>query len=156
MQEHAKALGQKYMGIRPETHVEQVFKAPYIADGASHPVPITNFLNAQCKLRRCAFRLPRCAAADIQIRLLRDLPRHAPTELQGHSRHWKLQPLGPWLRVQLDRLLSPHKVRRLGLVHIQEERLFVRDPLRIRRAQRLCVERCFPDRRLEGQGPGLC
>ncbi|KAF2799906.1 aspartyl proteinase [Melanomma pulvis-pyrius CBS 109.77] len=47
IQEHAKALGQKYMGIKSETHMEQVFKAPYIADGTSHPVPITNFLNAQ-------------------------------------------------------------------------------------------------------------
>lgn len=46
IQEHAKALGQKYMGIKPETHAEQVFKAPYIADG-THPVPVTNFLNAQ-------------------------------------------------------------------------------------------------------------
>jgi len=46
IQEHAKALGQKYMGIKTETHMEQVFKAPYVADG-THPVPITNFLNAQ-------------------------------------------------------------------------------------------------------------
>lgn len=46
MHEHAKALGQKYMGIRTESHIEQVFKAPYVADG-SHPVPVTNFLNAQ-------------------------------------------------------------------------------------------------------------
>lgn len=46
-QEQAKALGQKYMGIKAESHVEQVFKAPYVADG-THPVPITNFLNAQC------------------------------------------------------------------------------------------------------------
>ncbi|KAF1979952.1 aspartyl proteinase [Bimuria novae-zelandiae CBS 107.79] len=44
--EHAKALGQKYMGVKTESHMEQVFKAPYVADG-SHPVPITNFLNAQ-------------------------------------------------------------------------------------------------------------
>lgn len=47
IQEHAKALGQKYMGIKPETQAEQVFKAPYVADG-QHPVPISNFLNAQC------------------------------------------------------------------------------------------------------------
>jgi len=46
IQEHAKALGQKYMGITPETQAEQVFKAPYVADG-EHPVPISNFLNAQ-------------------------------------------------------------------------------------------------------------
>lgn len=45
-QEQAKALGQKYMGVKPQTHMEQVFKAPYIADG-SHPVPVSNFLNAQ-------------------------------------------------------------------------------------------------------------
>ncbi|KAF2711700.1 peptidase A1 [Pleomassaria siparia CBS 279.74] len=35
------------MGIKPESHIEQVFKAPYVADGGAHPVPITNFLNAQ-------------------------------------------------------------------------------------------------------------
>jgi saccharopepsin len=35
------------MGIKPATHAEQVFKAPYVADG-SHPVPVSNFLNAQC------------------------------------------------------------------------------------------------------------
>jgi saccharopepsin len=47
IQEHAKALGQKYMGIKPESHIDQVFKAPYVADGL-HPVPVSNFLNAQC------------------------------------------------------------------------------------------------------------
>jgi len=46
IQEQARALSQKYMGIKPESHMEQVFKAPYIADGM-HPVPVTNFLNAQ-------------------------------------------------------------------------------------------------------------
>jgi saccharopepsin len=45
-QEQAHALGQKYMGIKHESHIEQVFKAPYVADG-THPVPVTNFLNAQ-------------------------------------------------------------------------------------------------------------
>jgi saccharopepsin len=45
-QEQAKALGQKYLGVKHETHIEQVFKAPYVADG-THPVPISNFLNAQ-------------------------------------------------------------------------------------------------------------
>jgi len=46
LQQQARSLGQKYMGIKPETHIEQVFKAPYIADG-THPVPVSNFLNAQ-------------------------------------------------------------------------------------------------------------
>jgi saccharopepsin len=43
------------MGIQAKSHMEQVFKAPYIADG-THPVPVSNFLNAQCKLRSCAIR----------------------------------------------------------------------------------------------------
>jgi len=46
IQEHGKALGQKYMGIKPESHMDQVFKAPYVGDGL-HPVPISNYLNAQ-------------------------------------------------------------------------------------------------------------
>jgi saccharopepsin len=43
------------MGIQTKSHMEQVFKAPYIADG-THPVPVSNFLNAQCKLCSCAIR----------------------------------------------------------------------------------------------------
>jgi len=46
IQQQVASLGQKYMALKPESHVEQVFKAPYIADGA-HPVPVSNFLNAQ-------------------------------------------------------------------------------------------------------------
>jgi saccharopepsin len=46
IQEHGKALGQKYMGIKPESHMDHVFKAPYVGDGL-HPVPISNYLNAQ-------------------------------------------------------------------------------------------------------------
>ncbi|KAF1916266.1 vacuolar protease A precursor [Ampelomyces quisqualis] len=46
IQQQAAALGQKYMGVQAKSHLEQVFKAPYIADG-SHPVPVSNFLNAQ-------------------------------------------------------------------------------------------------------------
>ena len=38
------------MGVKPHNHLEQVFKAPYIADG-THPVPVSNFLNAQCRSR---------------------------------------------------------------------------------------------------------
>lgn len=45
-QDQAKALGQKYLGIRPTTHLEEVFKASIHADG-DHPVPVSNFLNAQ-------------------------------------------------------------------------------------------------------------
>ncbi|KAL5118467.1 aspartic proteinase precursor [Pleosporales sp. CAS-2024a] len=46
IQQQAAALGQKYMGLQAKSHFEEVFKAPYIADG-THPVPVSNFLNAQ-------------------------------------------------------------------------------------------------------------
>ncbi|KAL8705532.1 MAG: hypothetical protein Q9201_001349 [Fulgogasparrea decipioides] len=45
---HARALGQKYMGIRPQTHVDEMFRDTTIHDDKdSHPVPVSNFLNAQ-------------------------------------------------------------------------------------------------------------
>ncbi|KAI4109178.1 MAG: hypothetical protein L6R37_000609 [Teloschistes peruensis] len=45
---HARALGQKYMGIRPQTHVDEMFRDTAIhQDKDSHPVPVSNFLNAQ-------------------------------------------------------------------------------------------------------------
>ena len=46
---HVKALGQKYMGIRPQSHKDEMFRDTSIhVDGDSHPVPVSNFLNAQC------------------------------------------------------------------------------------------------------------
>ncbi|KAK4218318.1 vacuolar protease A [Rhypophila decipiens] len=45
----AQHLGQKYLGIRADSHADAVFKgtlAPVDAQG-NHPVPITNFMNAQ-------------------------------------------------------------------------------------------------------------
>ncbi|TID22386.1 vacuolar protease A [Venturia nashicola] len=44
---HAKALGQKYMGIRPEGHRDYMFKDTTFKGGDDHAVPISNFLNAQ-------------------------------------------------------------------------------------------------------------
>ncbi|TVY57587.1 Vacuolar protease A [Lachnellula cervina] len=45
---HVKHLGQKYMGIRPQAHEEEMFKDTAIhADKGLHPVPVSNFLNAQ-------------------------------------------------------------------------------------------------------------
>jgi len=40
-----KHLGQKYMGVRPSQHKDEMFRTGGEGDG--HPVPITNFLNAQ-------------------------------------------------------------------------------------------------------------
>ncbi|PUU75779.1 aspartic peptidase domain-containing protein [Tuber borchii] len=42
-----KALGQKYMGIRPEKIGEEMFKTQEIKNDDGHPVPVSNFLNAQ-------------------------------------------------------------------------------------------------------------
>jgi len=45
---HVKHLGQKYMGIRPQSHAEEMFKDTAIHDQkGDHTVPVSNFLNAQ-------------------------------------------------------------------------------------------------------------
>jgi len=40
-------LGQKYMGVRPESHVDAMFKSLPVEATGNHPVPISNFMNAQ-------------------------------------------------------------------------------------------------------------
>ncbi|EHL00878.1 Acid protease [Glarea lozoyensis ATCC 20868] len=45
---HVKHLGQKYMGIRPEAHEQEMFKDSSLhTEKGAHPVPVSNFLNAQ-------------------------------------------------------------------------------------------------------------
>lgn len=44
---HVKHLGQKYMGIRPQSHVDEMFKDTAIHEDGEHSVPVSNFLNAQ-------------------------------------------------------------------------------------------------------------
>lgn len=43
----AQHLGQKYLGIRPDSHAEAMFKGMVADVQGNHPVPITNFMNAQ-------------------------------------------------------------------------------------------------------------
>lgn len=43
-------LGQKYMGVRPSSHADAMFKDMSVQSTGNHPVPISNFMNAQCKL----------------------------------------------------------------------------------------------------------
>lgn len=44
-----KHLGQKYMGIRPQqSHANAVFQGSLADPKGIHPVPISNFMNAQC------------------------------------------------------------------------------------------------------------
>jgi saccharopepsin len=48
LHDHARALGQKYMGIRPQgNHLDEMFRDTRFKGDESHPVPISNFLNAQ-------------------------------------------------------------------------------------------------------------
>ncbi|CAG8972594.1 hypothetical protein HYALB_00005363 [Hymenoscyphus albidus] len=45
---HVRHLGQKYMGVRPQNHAEEMFKSSSVqTEGNLHPVPVSNFLNAQ-------------------------------------------------------------------------------------------------------------
>ena len=47
---YKKYAGQKFMGVRPNSHKEEMFKDTSIhLDQDDHPVPVSNFLNAQCK-----------------------------------------------------------------------------------------------------------
>ena len=46
---HMEHLSQKYMGIRPNTHADSMFGHAGIRVDENHPVPISNFMNAQCK-----------------------------------------------------------------------------------------------------------
>ena len=46
-----RALGQKYMGNRPNAHMGGSFKDASIQpDKGGHQLPVDNFLNAQCML----------------------------------------------------------------------------------------------------------
>ncbi|KAK4889077.1 aspartic proteinase precursor [Elasticomyces elasticus] len=45
--EQMHALGQKYMGVRPQGHMEEMFKETSIKPTKGHPVAVSNFLNAQ-------------------------------------------------------------------------------------------------------------
>lgn len=42
-----RGLTQKYMGSRPETHVDAVFNTEVASVEANHPIPVSNFMNAQ-------------------------------------------------------------------------------------------------------------
>jgi len=47
---YQKYSGQRYMGLRPDQHKEEMFKDTSIHPEDDHAVPVTNFLNAQCTL----------------------------------------------------------------------------------------------------------
>ncbi|RYO73890.1 hypothetical protein DL766_009248 [Monosporascus sp. MC13-8B] len=47
MESQLRGLGQKYMGTRPQSHRDAIFQDTSIHVDGNHPVPITNFMNAQ-------------------------------------------------------------------------------------------------------------
>ncbi|RYP71831.1 hypothetical protein DL770_008069 [Monosporascus sp. CRB-9-2] len=47
MESQLRGLGQKYMGARPQNHRDAIFQDTSIHVDGNHPVPITNFMNAQ-------------------------------------------------------------------------------------------------------------
>lgn len=50
--QHVKHLGQKYMGIRPQSHADEMFRDTRFHDWkGDHAVPVSNFLNAQCEFQ---------------------------------------------------------------------------------------------------------
>lgn len=45
-----RALGQKYMGLRPGAgQLDEMYRDTQFKGEGEHPVPVSNFLNAQCK-----------------------------------------------------------------------------------------------------------
>lgn len=47
--DHIQAVGQKYMGIRPSGHIDEIFRDTSLKTDKGHPLPVSNFLNAQCQ-----------------------------------------------------------------------------------------------------------
>lgn len=46
---YKKYTGQRFMGVRPDAHKDEMFKDTSIhLDKDNHAVPVSNFLNAQC------------------------------------------------------------------------------------------------------------
>lgn len=68
MESQLRGLGQKYMGSRPESHADAVFQDTSVHVDGNHPVPITNFMNAQCMylfvhLQKIPSRLVTCCSS---------------------------------------------------------------------------------------------
>ena len=53
METQLQGLGQKYMGARPESHADAIFRDTSMHVEGGHPLPITNFMNAQCTYLSC-------------------------------------------------------------------------------------------------------
>ena len=71
------------MGIRPQVHGDEIFRVQPIETDGTHPVPVSNFLNAQCK------NVVNCIAAAHMLmlfdRLLSDRHRYPSARVQGRA-----------------------------------------------------------------------
>ncbi|CAI0645175.1 Vacuolar protease A [Colletotrichum fructicola] len=47
IEHQVRSLGQKYMGARPQNHADAMFNQKPIKSNGEHPVPVSNFMNAQ-------------------------------------------------------------------------------------------------------------
>lgn len=65
-------LGQKYLGARPETHAQAVFQGGNTHISKDHPLPISNFMNAQCSYFPDQYVPLKYAPANAVFRFLRD------------------------------------------------------------------------------------
>jgi len=111
-------LKQKYMGLRGDSKSQSnVADGQVTIDGSGHPLPLTNFLNAQCTLsldyRSCLFRL--CYSRT----------RDTAPGIQGRSWHRKFQPLGSFHKMYLHRMFPTQQVRFICFINIQGERHFI-------------------------------
>lgn len=41
------------MGVRPDNHADFMFNSKPVQTDGGHPVPVTNFMNAQCTFAFC-------------------------------------------------------------------------------------------------------
>lgn len=69
------------MGFRGQGHKDEMFRDTSIhLDKDTHPVPVSNFLNAQCK---SPVVYPTCLQLQQDPRFLGDRYRHSSPNLQG-------------------------------------------------------------------------
>lgn len=83
--DHVRGLGQKYMGIRPETHAKEMFKELSYHAESGHPVAVDNFLNAQCKPTAPLIALWCKANLMLPLRLFRDCHWKPAARVQGRT-----------------------------------------------------------------------
>ena len=68
------------MGIRPEGHIDEIFRDTSLKTDEGHPVPVSNFLNAQCTF---VLLLSVLCSLLTKCRLFRDSDWNTTSDVQG-------------------------------------------------------------------------